>query len=102
MSSNGQTCASNSDCSSNYCWINTCAEQITLEDVDDAVKTWVIILIVIGVLILIGIIACIVCCICGAAYCCKKAMKEDKDSNEGGEREESQDKVIQMAAVRLE
>ena len=65
------------------------------EAVEDGVKTWVIIVIVILSLIVLGIIACIVCCICGGVYCCKKAMKEDK---EGGEKEGK----VEMAAVAEE
>ena len=65
------------------------------EAVEDGVKTWVIIVIVILSLIVLGIIACIVCCICGGVYCCKKAMKEDK---EGGEEEGK----VEMAAIAEE
>ena len=78
--------------------INSCADRATadaIDDSEDALATGIIILIVIGVLIVIGIIACIVCCICGAAWCCKKAMKEDK---EGGQKEAK----LEMADVAPE
>lgn len=71
------------------------AYQAAIDDADDAVKGWVIALIIIAVLIVIGVIACIVCCICGTAWCCKAAMKQDK---EGGEPE----KKLQMAAIEPE
>ena len=103
MAANLSNCSTDSDCASNYCLFSTCTQRNTdlddalaqlNDDTEDAVKGWVIALIIIAVLILIGIIACIVCCICGAAWCCKKAM--EKDSNEGGEREVTK---VQMAAI---
>ena len=58
-----------------------------LDEADDGVKAWIIVLIVIGVLILIGVISCIICCVCGCAMLTRKAVVESRDSNEGGEHE---------------
>ena len=86
-------CSNDSDCSvalgysaGSRCievgYTKTCADAETanaVDDAEDAVKGWLIAVIIICVLIFIGIVACIVCCVCGAAWCCKKAMKEDKE-----------------------
>ena len=100
------SCSRDSDCTqygSGYRCVETfgikgCADGATadaLDDAEDGLATGIIILIVIAILVVIGIIACIVCCICGAAWCCKKAMKEDK---EGGQKEAK----LEMADVAPE
>ena len=82
----------NPNSSSNDVDSASAAYQAAIDDADDAVKGWVIALIIIAVLVVIGVVALIVCCVCGTAWCCKAAMKQDK---EGGEPE----KKLQMAAI---